>query len=146
MAKEIFLKQIQGTTFAVKGNTGHWLTIDNTVESGGSAGAPTSKELVLYGLAGCTSTDVVEILRKKKAPMTDFEVRIKAEERHEHPRIFTSVHIEYVIYGQGVKKEDVERAIELSTTKYCSVSAIISGSVTITHSYRIEPSKGLGRA
>jgi putative redox protein len=141
MSKEVYLKQIQGATFAVKGNTGHWITIDNTVESGGSAGAPSSKELVLYALAGCTSTDVVEILRKKRAPMTDYEVHIKASEREEHPRIFTTVHIEYIIYGNGVKKEDVERAIELSITKYCSVSAILGASVTITHSYRIEPSR-----
>ena len=139
MAKEVFLKQIQGTTFAVKGNSGHWITIDNTVESGGSASAPTSKELVLFGLAGCTSADVVEILRKKRVPMTDYEVRVTAHERNEHPRIFTTVHVEYIVYGTGVKKEDVERAIELSTTKYCSVSAIIGASATLTHSYRIEP-------
>lgn len=141
MSKEVYLKQIQGTTFAVKGNSNHWVTIDNTADSGGSGAGPSSKELVLFAVAGCTSTDVVDILRKKRSPVTDYEVRVKAEERDEHPRIFTAVHVEYIIYGDGVKKVDVERAIELSRTKYCSVHAIVSASVAITHSYRIEPSK-----
>ena len=90
-------------------------------------------------LGGCTSSDVVSILKKRRVPVQNFELNVKGVEREEHPRIFTSIHIEYVFYGDGIEKADVERAIELSTTKYCSVSAILEASVPITHSYRIEP-------
>ncbi len=89
-------------------------------------------------LAGCTSSDVVPILKKKRVPLEHFEVFVKGVEREEHPRIFTEIHVEYVFYGDGINPADVERAIELSDTKYCSVSAILKASAPIKHSYRIE--------
>lgn len=92
-------------------------------------------------LAGCTASDVVPILRKKRVPFEAFEIKITANDREEHPRIFTDLHVEYVLYGDGIRSGDVERAIELSTTKYCSVSAMLRpGLAKFTHSYRIEPS------
>ena len=90
-------------------------------------------------LAGCTSMDVIPILKKKKSPVIGYECNVNGVEREEHPKIFTDITIEYVFYGDGIKKEDVERAIDLSSTKYCSVSAMLSASAKITHSYRIEP-------
>ena len=87
--------------------------------------------------------DVIPILKKKKSPVIGYECNVKGIEREEHPKIFTEIHIEYIFYGDGIKTEDVERAIELSTTKYCSVSAIISASAQLTHSYRIEPAEKL---
>ena len=65
-------------------------------------------------LGGCTASDVVPILKKKHVPVQDFEVRIEADVREEHPQVFTDIHIEYVIYGNGIDPRDVERAIELS--------------------------------
>ena len=91
------------------------------------------------GLAGCTASDIVPILRKKRAPVAGFEVNVTGKEREEHPKIFTDIHVEYVIYGDGIDPADVERAIDLSTTKYCSVSAILKASATLTHSFRIVP-------
>lgn len=143
MTKEVYIKQLKGNTFAGKANSGHWVTMDTKPEAGGHAGGTTPKELVLMGLAGCTSMDVIPILKKKRSPVLGYECNIKAEEREEHPKIFTEIHIEYVFYGDGIKPEDVERAIELSTTKYCSVSAQLAPSAKITHSYRIEPSAKL---
>ena len=139
LTKDITLKHVQGVTFTAKGDSGHWVIMDGSPDFGGSNAGSSPKELLLIALAGCTSNDVVSILKKKRAPLAFYEVHVHAEEREEHPRIFTSVHIEYVFYGDSIKKEDVERSIELSTTKYCSVSAIIGASVNITHSYRIEP-------
>lgn len=139
MEKEIYLKQITGNTFAAKASSGHWVVMDTKKEVGGSEGGTTPKELVLMGLAGCTSMDVIPILKKKRSPVIGYECKIKAVEREEHPKIFTDIHIEYVFYGDGIKSEDVERAIDLSKTKYCSVSAQLSVSAKITHSYRIEP-------
>jgi putative redox protein len=91
-------------------------------------------------LGGCTGSDVAAILTKKRVPYTTLEIRLSANTREEHPQIFTDIHIEYVVTGTGVNPADVERAIELSTDKYCSVSAMLKGVVTLTHSSTIVPS------
>lgn len=139
--KEITLKHVAGITFVGKGASNHWVVMDGAPEFGGSLAGSSPKELVLIGLAGCTSSDVIPILKKKRIALAGYEVNIVGTEREEHPRSFTEVHVEYVFYGDGLKKEDLERAIELSTTKYCSVSAIIAASAKLTHSYRIEPAE-----
>lgn len=138
MTKEIFLRQIKGNTFAAKSDSNHWVVMDTKSEAGGHGGASTPKELLLAALAGCTSMDVIPILKKKRSPVVAYECNVKGEEADEHPKIFKRIHVEYVFYGDGIKSEDVERAIELSRTKYCSVSAQLAASATITHSYRIE--------
>ena len=143
MTKEIFLKQLKNNTFAAKARSNHWVMIDTKAEVGGSDGASTPKELVLMALAGCTSMDVIPILKKKKSPVIGYECHVRGIERDEHPKIFTEIHVEYVFYGDGITSEDVERAIDLSVTKYCSVSAILSASAKLTHSYRIEPAAKL---
>ena len=135
--KEVYLKQAQGTTFIAKANTGHWVVVDNSIEDGGSASATSPKELLLISLAACTSSDVLPILKKKRSPVQAFELHAKANEREEFPRIFTDIHLEYIFYGDGIKEKDVEHAIELSRTKYCSVSAMLSAATKITHSYKI---------
>jgi len=140
MTKEVVLKQVDGITFVAKGNSNHWVVMDGSPDFGGSLAGSTPKELLLMALAGCTSSDVVPILKKRRVPLQGFEVNVKGVEREEHPRIFTAIHVEYVFYGEGINPADVERAIEMSDTKYCSVSAILKASVPITHSYRIESS------
>ena len=114
--------------------------MDGSPEFGGSNAGSTPKELILMALAGCTASDVVPILKKKRNPLAHLEINATAHDREEHPRIFTDIHVEYVFYGDDLKPADVERAIELSTMKYCSVTGILKASVPITHSYRIEPS------
>jgi putative redox protein len=143
MTKEIHLRQIKGNTLAAKANSNHWVIMDTKNEVGGSEAGSTPKELMLMALAGCTSMDVLPILQKKRSPMIGYECLVQGIEREEHPKMFTTIHIEYVFFGDGIKKEDVERAIELSMTKYCSVSAQLSASANITHSYRIEPASKL---
>lgn len=138
MTKEVVLKQVDGITFVAKGNSSHWVVMDGSADFGGNMGGSTPKELLLMALAGCTSSDVVPILKKKRVPLQRYEVYVKGIEREEHPRIFTEIQVEYVFYGDGINPEDVERAIELSETKYCSVSAILRASAPIKHSYRIE--------
>jgi len=143
MTKEILIRQIKGNTLAAKANSNHWVMMDTKKEAGGSEAGSTPKELLLMALAGCTSMDVILILKKKRSPVVAYECNVKGVEREEHPKIFTDIHIEYVFYGDGIKPEDVERAIDLSKTKYCSVSAQLAASAKITHSYRIESaSKG----
>ena len=136
--KTAFMKQVQGVTIVARGASNHWVVMDGSPELGGSSAAPSPKELVLMALAGCTANDVIPILKKKRVPLDNLEIKVSGTERDEHPKTFTEVHVEYIFYGEGINPADVERAIELSTTKYCSVSAILSASAKLTHSYRIE--------
>jgi len=138
MTKQAVLKQLDGIAFAAKGDSNHWVMMDGPESVGGTNAGSRPKELILYALAGCTASDVVNILKKKRVPLEGFEMRLTGNERDEHPKIFTDIHVEYVFVGAGIKPADVERAIELSTTKYCSVSAMLQPTVKITHSYRIE--------
>jgi putative redox protein len=138
MTKEVFLKQVQGVTFVAKGNSNHWVVMDGSPDFGGSLAGSAPKELLLMALAGCTSSDVVPILKKKRVPLQGYEVRVTAQERQEHPKILTDIHVEYILYGEGINPVDVERAIELSETKYCAVTAMLAATAKITHSYRIE--------
>jgi len=140
LTKTAVVKQLEGITFAGRTDSNHWVMMDGPADFGGSNAGTRPKELVLLALGGCTGSDVVAILRKKKVPLDGFEVRLTAEQTEEHPQVFTKIHVEYVFYGDGIRPADVERAIELSETKYCSVSAMLRASVAITNSYRIEPS------
>ena len=99
---------------------------------------PRPLELLLLGLAGCTTMDVVSVLQKKRQPFTDLQVQVSAERAEEHPKVYTQIHLEFVVKGQEVKPQAVERAIELSQTKYCPAAAMLGKAVDITTSYRIE--------
>lgn len=138
--KSAIIKQLQGTTLVAKGDSNHWVSMDGGPDTGGSNAGSTPKELLLFALGGCTAMDVIPILKKKRVAFTGFEINITGNAREEHPQVFTDIHLEYVFYGEEINPGDVERAIELSTTKYCSVSAMLSRAVKLTHSYRIEPS------
>jgi putative redox protein len=101
--------------------------------SGGDGDGISPMELTAIALAGCTAMDVIEILRKKRQNVTGFEVKVHAVRTDEHPRIFTNIMVEYVVTGRQVEKSAVERAVELSVTKYCSVQAMLGKSAQITH-------------
>ena len=144
--KEALVRHMQGMTFAGKADSGHWVMMDGPAQLGGSDAGARPKELVLMALGGCTGSDVAAILQKKRIPFEDLELHLTANVAEEHPQVYTSIHIEYVVYGENINPADVERAIELSTTKYCSVSAMLRASVEITHSYQIKPPQRLARA
>jgi putative redox protein len=133
------LVQLQGITFAGTADSNHWVVMDGPPDFGGRAAASRPKELVLLGLAGCTASDIVSILKKKRVALDRLEVNATAEEREEHPRIYTKIHLEFVLYGDGIRDADVTRAIELSDATYCSVGAMLKPTVSITHSFRIVP-------
>ena len=139
--RKAYIKQIKGITFAGKTDSNHWITMDGPEDFGGSNAGIRPKELILLSLAGCTGSDVISILDKKRIKLDDYEMNLTAEVAETHPQVFTKIHIEYVFYGKDINDKDVERAIELSQTKYCSVTAMLQKSVEITHSYRIEPEK-----
>jgi len=135
--KKAIVKQLQGITLAGKSDSNHWIMMDGSPTFGGSAGGASPKELVLMGLGGCTASDVISILTKKRSPFRNLEIRLTAQVSDGHPQVFSDIHIEYVVFGEGVKEADVARAIELSTTKYCAVSAMLAPAMKLTHSHKI---------
>lgn len=135
--KKVYLKQIKGLSLAARGESNHWVTMDGPEKLGGSDAGVRPKELLLMALAGCTGSDVVSILQKKRVNLTDFEINITAQQTEEHPKVFAEIDLEYVFYGKDIKEKDVERAIDLSTNTYCGVSVMLKKAINIKHSYRI---------
>lgn len=140
-SKKAYVKHIKGVTFFGKTDSNHWVPMDGPEQFGGSDAGTRPKELILLALAGCTGSDVAVILNKKKIKIDGFEMNIDADVQEKHPQVFTKIHLEYVFYGNDIPKDAVERAIELSLTTYCSVTAMLQKAVEITHSYKIEESK-----
>jgi len=135
------VKQIQGITFVGKTESNNWVTMDGPESFGGSNAAIRPKELLLLSLAGCTGADVSAILQKKRVKLDGFEINVSAESTETHPKVYTKIHLEFMFYGTGIKEKDVERAIELSQTVYCGVTAMLEKSIEITSSFKIEESK-----
>jgi putative redox protein len=135
--KKAYLKQVKGLAFTAKADSNHWVNMDGPEHVGGNNAGSSPKELLLMALAGCTASDVVSILKKKRVNVADFEINISAQQTEEHPKVFSEIDLEYVVYGKEVKKKDVERAIELSSENYCAVSAMLKKAVKINHSCRI---------
>jgi putative redox protein len=139
--KQAYITQLDGITFTGKTDSNIWLTMDGPENLGGHNAGIRPKELLLLALGGCTSSDVVSILKKKRVNLDKYEVKIDADVSEEHPQVFTKIHVEYFFYGADIQPKDVERAIELSQTKYCSVTQMLSKAVEITHSYKIVDAK-----
>jgi putative redox protein len=135
--KSAYIKQIKGITFAGKTDSNHWVVMDGPEEFGGSNAAIRPKELLLLGLGGCTGSDVVSILSKKRIKLDGFEINIDSDVSDEFPQVYTKMHIEFIFYGNDISEKDVERAIELSQTKYCGVTRMLEKAADITHSYKI---------
>jgi putative redox protein len=123
----------QGLAFTIVGGSGYTVRTDNP--PGVNAGS--AMELVAMASASCTASDVISILQKKQQQVTGFEVRVLASRADEHPKVFTEINLEYVVTGHAIDPKAVERAIELSLTKYCSVNQMLEKAVKINHQYRI---------
>ncbi len=94
-------------------------------------------QLLLAALAGCTGMDIVSILQKKRVSLRDFRVRVRGKRAPEHPRIWTDIHVTYLLWGDQIRPEDVEQAIRLSEEKYCSVGAMLRRAARVTSEYQI---------
>lgn len=119
--------------FQATGPSGHSVTLDASPEHGGSGRGPSPMELLLEALAGCTGMDVISLLRKMRQRVTAYEVRVSGTPASEHPRIYTHVEVEHIVSGEQLDRAKVERAVELSATRYCPVSATLSGVGEVVH-------------
>ena len=134
---KVRIKWIENVAFLGEGDSGHALVMDGAPEGGGRNLGPRPMETVLIGTGGCTAYDVVHILRKSRAPVTDCVVDIDAERAQQEPKIFTKIHFHFVVTGRGLKPEQVARAVHLSAEKYCSASIMLGKMAEITHDFEI---------
>ena len=132
-----YLKDLQFRAFSDKDN-GYSVLLDTSREVGGGDEGIKPTDLILVGLAGCSSMDIVSILKKKKQNITDYRVNVTGERAETHPRVFTKISIIYEIKGENIDEQAVKRAIDLSKDKYCSVWAMLKNTVDIEWSYKIE--------
>ena len=135
--KKIVLSWKGNFRFEAKTEKGLSVNFDAPAKYGGEDTAPTPMETVLASLAGCTSFDVLTILKKKRQNISSYSVETEAEINEEPPEVFTKIHIKYIVTGKNISKEAVERAIQLSYDKYCSVGAMLKKTAEITTSYEI---------
>ncbi len=127
----------QGVSFETVADSGHTVVIDGAPEYGGENRGSRPMELILMGLGGCTAFDVVHILRKSRLEVSTCRVELQAERAPEPPKVFTRIHVHFIVGGKGLTEKRVERAVQLSAEKYCSASIMLSKAVEITHSFEI---------
>ncbi|MCK4339249.1 MAG: OsmC family protein [Candidatus Cloacimonetes bacterium] len=130
------VKYIDNLQFSAVSDSRHSIIIDADKKLSLDQGSR-PKELILMGLAGCTAMDVVSLLKKMRVEFKDFSVSAEAELSEEHPKVFTSIHINYNISGD-VDEEKLKKAIDLSQNRYCGVTDMLNKTAKITHSYQIE--------
>ncbi|WP_421683523.1 OsmC family protein [Stutzerimonas urumqiensis] len=124
--------------FVAESGSGHAVVIDGPAEYGGRNLGVRPMEMVLMGLGGCSNFDVVSILRKSRQPIESCEVFLEAERAEEDPKVFTKIHLHFVVKGRGLKEGQVQRAVALSAEKYCSASIMLGrAGVEITHDYEL---------
>lgn len=132
------VKQVEGLSLVGKADSNHWVPLDSVKTFGGSEAATKPMELVLIALGGCTSMDVLSILKKMRQDVRDYDLELDAEKAEGHPSVFTKIHLHYIIKGKNVNHDNVNKAIELSMNQYCSVSAMLKKSVDVTWDFEIK--------
>ena len=135
------VKWTDGAQFVGESESGHAVVMDGPPDGGGRNTGIRPMEMMLLGVGGCTAYDVVQILKKKRQPVTDCHVTLEAERAETHPKIFTKINIHFTVTGEGLSEKAVAQAVELSAEKYCSASAQLAPSCTIGHSHEIVEAK-----
>ena len=138
---KVCVKWIDGVSFVGESETGHAVVLDGAPENGGRNIGMRPMEMLLIGMGACTSFDVVLILKKARQPIVDCVAEIEAQRADEIPKVFTKIHVHFVITGDNLNETQVARAVKLSAEKYCSASIMLSKSVEITHDFEIKSSK-----
>ncbi|NOX08997.1 MAG: OsmC family protein [Gammaproteobacteria bacterium] len=132
------VKWVEEATFIGESGSGHAVVMDGPPENGGRDLGVRPMEMLLLGMGGCTAFDVVHILKRARQPVADCVVEIEAKRTDEVPKVFTHIHVHFIIKGDGLSEKHVKRAVELSAEKYCSASIMLAKAAEITHDYVIE--------
>ena len=131
------IKWVQDAMFLAESGSGHAVVMDGPPESGGRNLGVRPMEMLLLGMGGCTAFDVVHILKKSRQPVTDCQVELEAERADTEPKVFTRIHVHFIVKGAELNPTKVERAVQLSAEKYCSASIMLGKVAEITHDFEI---------
>ena len=131
------IKWVEDRTFIGESGSGHTVVLGTAFGQEGRTPGPSPMELVLMGTGGCSAFDVVHILEKGREPVEDCVVELEAERAKEDPKVFTRIHMHFVVKGPGLSPGKVERAVSLSVEKYCSASAMLAKTAAITHDFEV---------
>jgi putative redox protein len=136
------IKWVEAATFVGESGSGHAVIMDGPPGGGGRDLGIRPMEMLLLGMGGCTAYDVIHILNKARQPVTDCVVELEAERAETEPRVFTRIHVHFVVTGAGLSGKQVARAVGLSAEKYCSASIMLGKMAEITHDFEIRAAGG----
>lgn len=131
------VKWVENSLMVAESGSGHALVMDGPPEHGGRNLGVRPMEMLLLGLGGCTEFDVMHILRKGRHPVTRCEVELQAERAADDPKVFTRIHVHFILAGPGLSEKAVARAVQLSAEKYCSASLMLAKTASITHDFEV---------
>ena len=131
------IQWVNGLCLVGESGSGHSVVMDGSEEFGGRNTGTRPMEMVLLGLGGCTAMDVLSILNKSHQPISDCVIEITATRAETVPKVFTVIHLHFIVTGQQLKEKLVKRAVDLSAQKYCSVSKMLENTVTMSHDYSL---------
>ncbi len=131
------VKWLDNMSFVGESGSGHSVVMDGPPESGGRNLGVRPMEMVLLGMGGCTAFDVVMILQRGRQDIVDCHVELEAERAEEAPKVFTKIHAHYIVKGKNLDARKVERAINMTAEKYCSVSIMLAATAEVTHDFEI---------
>lgn len=137
MANRARVKWIENRRFLGESGSGHAVVMEGAPGEGEIATGIRPMEMLLLGMGGCTTYDVVDILEKARERVTDVVVEIEAERAGEVPKVYKQIHAHYIVTGHGLKPSAVERAIKLSAEKYCSATIMLAATAAVTHDFEI---------
>jgi putative redox protein len=137
-SRVVKVKWIDGMRFVATDSMGHSIVMDASKHVGGEGSGFSPLELLLAALGGCTGIDIVDIMRKQRENVEDLEIVVSGKRAKEPPRVYTRIHVNYRIKGKAIKEKKVQRAIDLSEDKYCSVRAMLHAKTDMTSNYVIE--------
>ncbi len=131
------VKWIEGIAFIGEAESGHAVVMDGAPAAGGRNLGPRPMEMLLLGAGGCSSIDVIMILKKSRQAVSDCYVELEAERAETDPKVFTRIHMHFVVKGKDIKPEAVEKAVKLSAEKYCSASIMLGATAEMTHDFEV---------
>ncbi len=131
------VKWLDHMSFVGESGSGHSVVMDGAPEAGGRNLGVRPLEMLLLGLGGCTAFDVISILRKSRQQVADCEVKLEAERADEIPKVFTKIHLHFIVSGKDLDPNKVAKAVALSADKYCSASRMLEKTAAITHDFEV---------
>jgi putative redox protein len=131
------VKWIDGMMMVGESASGHAIVMDGPEEMGGNNLGVRPMEMLLLGMGGCTTVDVISTLKKMRENVSNCRVEISAERADEHPKVFTGIHMHFVIEGENLNEKKIAKAVSLSADKYCSASIMLGKTATVTHDFSI---------